>query len=132
MTYHVFFSQPMHGLKDEEIYTVCRRVGNKLLDALGDDVRIIPVNSIERPGAPQNAGRLWYLGEAIKNIERCDFMIFCDGWESFNGCQVEMMIARQYGVPHITEYCINNHNIHDFNKGTLDRMLNNYNWRRRE
>lgn len=58
------------------------------------------VNPIERENAPDNAGRLWYLGRAISDLEKCDLVIFARGWEKAKGCCVEREAVRQYDIPY--------------------------------
>lgn len=123
MTVNVFISQPMSGRHVEEIQEERDRIvtfikehydfrfdGNSRASAMipkGFDLykdkheySINVVNPIERENAPDNAGRLWYLGQAISDLEKCDLVIFARGWETSKGCCVERDAVRQYGIPY--------------------------------
>lgn len=101
-TVRVFFSQPMHGLTDEEIAVertyMISEFRDFLIDELGfnDDVVICDVNGgYVKPG-PEDAGRLWYLGRSIQNMDKADYIVFHKNWTSANGCWVEHAAAEMY------------------------------------
>ena len=52
---------------------------------------------------PDNAGRLWYLGEAIKKLGDCDICYFVKGWQHHKGCIAEMAICELYGIEIVEE-----------------------------
>ena len=43
-------------------------------------------------------GRLYYLGEAIKKMDKCDAIIFDYDWKEHKGCQIERQVAATYGL----------------------------------
>ena len=97
----VFISQPMHGLSDEEIVAERNRVVNKFIEAMRFqyptvDAKVTVVNDVFRPYAPCNASRLWYLTEAILDMEIADVIIFCKGWDKASGCRVERTVVENY------------------------------------
>lgn len=98
----VFFSQPMHGLTDEEIIfernLMKEEFRNFLCYELGfdNDVEIIDVNYIFNDPGPEDAGRLWYLGRSIQNMDKADYVCFHSHWRSANGCWVEHSAAEMY------------------------------------
>ena len=97
----LFVSQPMHGLSDEEIVLERNRIVEKFVDAMKVqypivDAKVTVVNDLFRPYAPTNASRLWYLTEAIRDLEIADVIIFAKGWKTANGCKVERCVVEQY------------------------------------
>ena len=123
MTVNVFISQPMlgrrvRGIQEERdlIVTFIKENYDFRFDGASRASAMIPkgfdvykdkpeyninvVNPIERENAPDNAGRLWYLGQAISDLARCDLVIFARGWENSKGCCVEREAVRQYGIPY--------------------------------
>lgn len=122
MTVNVFISQPMSGRHVGEIQEERDRIvmlikehynfqfRNSRASAMlpkgcvlfgeATEYNINVVNPIERENAPDNAGRLWYLGQAISDLEKCDLVIFARGWKKSKGCCIEMEVVRQYGIPY--------------------------------
>lgn len=98
----VFFSQPMHGLTDEEIIfernLMKQEFINFLCSELGfdSDVEIIDVNYIFNDPGHEDAGRLWYLGRSIQTMDKADYIVFHKNWTSANGCWVEHTAAEMY------------------------------------
>ena len=78
----VFFSQPMHGLTDEEIIServlMMDEFRNFLCHELGfdSDVEILDVNNTFNEPGPIYVGRLWYLGRSIQNLDGADYIVF--------------------------------------------------------
>lgn len=104
---NIFISQPMHGLHTEEIHyrrmaiveAVKVYVARRVPDISGVEV----VNPIERDNVPKNARRLWFLGQAIADMEKADLVIFAEGYSSANGCLAERRVAELYCIPFIDE-----------------------------
>lgn len=97
----LFISQPMHGLSDEEIISERNRVLEKFVEAMKLqypilDTKVTVVNDVFRPYAPKNASRLWYLTEAIRDMEIADVIIFAKGWDKASGCRIERAIVENY------------------------------------
>ena len=98
----VFFSQPMHGKTEEEIIFERDLMKQEFLNFLcyeigfDSDVEIIDVNYIFNDPGPEDAGRLWYLGRSIQNMDKADYVCFSTNWAEANGCWVEHSAAERY------------------------------------
>jgi len=118
----IFCSFPMHGrsLEDVEIYQQALfdkallkliivlgmkiELKNGILDITGsDDYDITLIDNIHKENVPDNAGRIWYLGDSIKLMENATFVVFDKDWENSKGCCVEMEVCKQYGKRYIIE-----------------------------
>ena len=123
----VFFSQPMHGKTEEEIIferdLMKQEFWNFLCRELGfdNDVEIIDVNYIFNDPGPEDAGRLWYLGRSISNMDKADYIVFHKDYAKAKGCCVEHSVGYNYFkwkfVPHFSND-ISAH-IHDIFAGNL-------------
>lgn len=117
-TIKVFVSQPMHGLTSEEVQEkrneVLERVAKCLEEKGLTDFTLDPINAIIRGVSiedecrmkvlgldPENPPRTWWLGQAIQEMAAADLFIFCPGWFSARGCNVERKVCDMYfkGVP---------------------------------
>lgn len=124
---NVFFSQPMHGLTDEEIISernlMTDEFRNFLCYELGfdNDVEIIDVNYIFNDPGSEDAGRLWYLGRSIQTMDKADYIVFHKDYAKAKGCCVEHAVGYNYFkwkfVPHFSND-ISAH-IHDIFAGNL-------------
>ena len=61
------------------------------------------IDQIHKENVPAGAGRIWYLGDSIQLLDNVDLVIFGDNWKEAKGCNVEMMVCKQYGIPFIVE-----------------------------
>ena len=92
----VFLSYPMNGIdqkKQEEmrtylLYTLKSMYPNKYFEV---------VDNSDCEG-DEDDGRLHYLGEAIKKMDRCDAIIFHPMSDMAKGCEVERKVAELYGL----------------------------------
>lgn len=126
-TVKVFFSQPMHGLTDEEIKRertyMLSEFRDYIINELGfdDDVAIQDVNNDFDKKGPDGCGRLWYLGRSVQAIDNADYIVFAKGYEKAAGCCVEHAVGYNYFkwkfVPHFSND-ISAH-IHDIFAGNL-------------
>lgn len=91
----VFISQKMNGLTEEEVYRTRKNAQEYLVGKYG---KVDIIESYIHQNVPNDAGRLWYLGESIKMMEKADGVYFCPGWEEAKGCQIEYEICRIYGL----------------------------------
>lgn len=92
----VFLSLPMRGRTDEEIKADVKKMTSKLhADEEAVDNFIT---------APEDAGRLYCLGEAIKKLGDCDMIMLHPDWCKANGCIIEYYTARHYGIKIIQLY----------------------------
>lgn len=96
----VFISVGMRGRENDAVLMdIARAIGNSI-ELFGLDIET--VNNWNCKG-PDNAGRLYYLGEAIKKLGDCDACYFCKGWQNHKGCLAEMEICKIYGIEIIEE-----------------------------
>lgn len=65
-------------------------------DSSVDDVVICDVNGDYVKPGPEDAGRLWYLGRSIQNMDKADYIVFHNHWRSAKGCWVEHAAAEMY------------------------------------
>ena len=108
----VFFSQPMHGKTEEKIIFERDLMKQEFLNFLcyelgfDNDVEIIDVNYIFNDPGPEDAGRLWYLGRSIQNMDKADYIVFHKDYAKANGCCVEHSVGYNYFkwkfVPHFS------------------------------
>ena len=96
----VFMSVGMNGRNDQDIVQDLDRAGQKIYELFGGDVGIYHNYDCE---GPDYAGRLWYLGEAIKKLGACDICYFVKGWQNHKGCRAEYEICKLYGIEIIEE-----------------------------
>lgn len=96
----VFISVGMRGREEETVRKDINRAMLKIIGKFGPNVRF--VHNYDCAG-PDDAGRLYYLGEAIKKLGDCDACYFCKGWQNHKGCLAEMEICKIYGIEIIEE-----------------------------
>lgn len=101
-TVKVFFSQPMHGLTDEEIKRergyMMSEFRDYIINELGFDYDVViqDVNNNFDLKGPDGCGRLWYLGRSIQAMGTADYIVFHKDFDTANGCKVEHLIAWNY------------------------------------
>lgn len=107
----IFVSQPMNGRSREEVL----RERGLYLEAfkkwmydniIKDEItrRACTFDIIEnydKPYAPENAPRLWYLADSLKLMSEADYVIFVPGWRKAKGCKVEMMCCKLYDIRYV-------------------------------
>ena len=126
----VFVSVPMHGRAEEEILAdieEAKGAFNKFfgLDFDGDKVQFM--DAYTREDAPDETlhksmwykdnvrnDRLWYLGDAIKDMAICDIILFARDSYKAKGCQIEDYVASTYNIPSIKIYRKNKRDKTDF------------------
>lgn len=91
----VFLSHVMSGIPVSDVMKIRKKAKEYLEEKYGD-VEII--DNYNHSDAPENAGRLWHLGRSIQQMEKADAVYFCSGFELANGCCVEMLICKLYGL----------------------------------
>lgn len=100
----VFISVGMRGRANEDVEEDIRRANHWIYQNIycntTQDVQAIDNWDCQ---GPENAGRLWYLGEAIKKLGECDICYFVKGWQNHKGCIAEMEICKLYGIEVIEE-----------------------------
>lgn len=100
MKQNIFVSVGMRGRTNEEVELDLKRAKDEICKQFGDDVEIIDNWNCQ---GPDDAGRLWYLGEAIKKLGDCGICYFVKGWQNHKGCVAEYEICKIYGIEIIEE-----------------------------
>ena len=85
----------MSGISEDEVIKI-RNDALQYLTGKYGSVEII--DNYNHENVPENAGRLWHLGTSIRQMEEADAVYFCDGNIDTNGCKVERLIVRLYGI----------------------------------
>lgn len=97
----VFLSLPMNGKSDEWIMdNIARMIANYNAVSKEDNDYIHTFRNqydFEFSG-DKKAIRLWYLGEAIKKLGRCNIILFHPEWYKARGCRVEDYVATKYDI----------------------------------
>lgn len=99
----VFISVGMSGRNEEDVRKDIARVTDKLysmFEKCGDNIEIVHNYDIK---GPENAGRLWYLGNAIIKMDNCDAIAFTEDYYKYRGCLVEEEVAKSYKIKRIYE-----------------------------
>ena len=98
---YVFISQPMSGVDESVVLDVRNKTQKRVLELLSNkNYKVEFISTYERPH-PYNASRFWYLGEAIKDLDGVNLIVFCKGYENAKGCLVEKLVAELYDIPYI-------------------------------
>lgn len=99
----VFISVGMRGRNKDDVEKDIRRLKKEYLKkfSLDSDIEFIDNWNCE---GPEDAGRLWYLGEAIKKLGDCDVCCFVNDWQKYKGCRVEYDVCRIYGIKILEEF----------------------------
>ena len=92
----VFISQPMNGLSEVEILTV----RDQVFEAFKSFMKMSDLKLVDSyfKDLPKDAGNIWCLGDSIRLMDGCDFIIFVPGWDDARGCRIEHEVAKQYGL----------------------------------
>lgn len=99
----VFISVGMNGRSDEDVkMDIWRAMHYWSWQDTPDGTAIEVIDNWDCQ-APEGAGRLWYLGEAIKKLGSCDVCYFCKGWQEHKGCCAEYEICKLYGISMVFE-----------------------------
>lgn len=96
----VFISVGMNGRSDIDVRSDIDRACLKIQNMFDGNAEVFHNWGCD---GPCDAGRLWYLGEAIKRLDGCDACYFVRGWEKYRGCKVEMEICKLYDIDIIEE-----------------------------
>ena len=99
----LFISQPMRGLKDEEILKTREEIKTRAEIVIGEEVKIINSFIDEYPGEINKSLPVWYLGKSIQLLSQADIAYFGGDWRNARGCKIENEIARAYGIKIIEE-----------------------------
>ena len=99
----LFISQPMRGLKDEEILKVREEIKIRAEKTIGEPIELLDSFIEEYPGEINKSIPVWYLGKSIQILSQADIVYFGEGWENARGCKIEYEIACIYGIKIIKE-----------------------------
>lgn len=103
----IFISLPMHGFTKEEYkrkrFDAIFKI-TEILKENGKDIRDYELlDTYDAPDAPEDAGRLWYLGRSIQILGTASMVYFGEGWLHAKGCRMEHRIAEEYEIPILGE-----------------------------
>ena len=79
----VFFSQPMHGGQNSDLYNRLKEFKEDLMFLL------------------ENASSTWYIANDILLIGEADLVCFAHDWGSASGCRIEWEVVRKFKIPHM-------------------------------
>ena len=99
----LFISQPMRGLKDEEILKAREEIRKKAEKEIGEPVELIDSFIKEYPGEINKSVPVYYLGKSIQLLSQADIAYFGGDWRNARGCLIEHEVAIQYGIKIIEE-----------------------------
>lgn len=101
----VFISLPMSGIPDEVILQDIDSAKVAYLAITKRDIQDVafvdnmgcqmPVGTVQKEG-------VWYLGEALKLLSKCDEAFFWLGWRGARGCMIEHEVCMMYNIPTTT------------------------------
>ena len=99
----LFISQPMRGLKDEEILKVREEIKIRAEKIIGEPIELINSFIEDYPGEINKSIPVWYLGKSIQLLSQADTAYFGGDWRNARGCKIEYVIATTYGIKVIKE-----------------------------
>lgn len=93
-----FISQAMNGIPEEQIKLVRERA-TKALESVGYEVvdSYLENSKVPKTVEGDNIG-IYYLAKSIEKMSECKAVYLCKGWENARGCQIEHLIAKNYGL----------------------------------
>lgn len=94
----LFISQPMNGIDEVNVLQTRDHIFN-CMKLVEPDLELL--DTYNRENIPNNAGRRWYLGRSIQDLDKADFVIFAPGWHKAKGCLVEHLVCELYGIPYV-------------------------------
>lgn len=98
----IFISQPFHGLTEEQVMAKRQRIV-ELLDERGyPNIEII--DNYHKADVPDGAGRVWYLGDSIRQMDEADLVVFTTNYREAKGCMVEFKVALLYSMRFVFEW----------------------------
>ena len=86
-----------HGRYHKDISAMKRELRRRY-----PDKELIFVDNADCTGLDAD-GRLYYLGEAIKKMDKCDAVYFHSGYKNHKGCLIEEKICELYGLKKIVQ-----------------------------
>lgn len=97
----IFLSLPMNGRSKTKVAIEVGKLVN-YAKSLHPNEDIEFVCTYHQDPAPEGLinPRLHYLGNSIKRLAECDYIIFAKDYKTAKGCLVEEFIAKTYGIPY--------------------------------
>ena len=104
ITTTVMVSQPLSNKSKDEILDNRCIALTKFINDIGDITRnIVVVDNLQfdrKPTAEEGElNHFDYLSTDIKLMKKIDYIIFAEGWQNSNGCNIEYQMAKTYGIP---------------------------------
>ena len=102
---NIFISQPFYERDAEEVMEERERIfsdfvkWNEEAKVFLSEGEYVLIDNYHKQNIPQDAGRLWCLGNSIQLMDKADLVIFAPGWNEANGCLVERRIVSAYQIP---------------------------------
>lgn len=99
----IFLSYGKHNVSPGRQDIIRHDLIKKALGILNKSITEVEfVSNHNCEGEPED-GRLYYLGEAIKLMDKCDMVIFAKDWQRHKGCVIEHAVAKEYGIEILNE-----------------------------
>ncbi len=100
----VMVSQPLSSKSKDEILDNRYLALTKFINDIGDiTCNIVVVDNLQfdrKPTAEEGElNHFDYLSTDIKLMKKIDYIIFAEGWQNSNGCNIEYQMAKTYGIP---------------------------------
>lgn len=96
----LFISVPMKGRTDEAIKASMEKMHKVAEAMLGEELEVVS-SFIEREPPKRANGAVWYLGKSIQLLAEANYMACVSNPYEWNGCEIENLTARRYGIPMI-------------------------------
>ena len=95
----VFLVHDMNGYDKCDIELI-RSAMKREVTKIANDENWIPefIDNYNHENVPDDAGRLWHLGESIKLLDKADYIVIPKAMSVNNGCIIEQIIARFYNL----------------------------------
>lgn len=99
----VFISVGMTGRREDDVRDDIDRA-QKVLKKMYKDVPFLMIHNYDcKPSDDIEVSGLWYLGQAIEEMGKCNVIFFVKGYDQYNGCLVEEFVAKKYRMPIVYE-----------------------------
>jgi len=119
--FYIFCAFPMHDISIEEVEKRAQELFEKAVAKHKERIKVetpmgccrpkslvelseyVLLDQIHKENVPEEAGRLWYLGDSIQLLDKADLVVFGNDWKDAKGCNVEMEACKQYDIPILIE-----------------------------
>lgn len=92
----IFLSYPMNGIDAASQLQMRSEMINQLI-LLYPNEELKFIHNGDCP-VKENAGRLYYLGQAVSQMDKCDTVAFYPGYKDAKECLIERTVAELYGL----------------------------------